>query len=151
MKVIPPINVPKKHAIWWSVLWSPVIQYDPNEVTTAAKPTNAWNAATVCGSYVTATLLPSNKPAEPPTPNNTSAWVNKGAAKFNEHNAVTTPIEIPVIPNAFPILAVDWDASPDIPPIQHNDAAKYPIWYTEIIPDEYAFNIAAAPNTAGIV
>ena len=116
--------LPKNDAIWCNELWSFVIQYDPKDVTTAANPTNAWNAATVCGNYVTATLLPNNKPAEPPAPNNISAWVNNGAVKFNEHNAVITPIEIPVIPNAFPILAVDWEASPLIPPIQHNDAAK---------------------------
>ena len=50
-----------------------VLQCEPREVTTAARPTNAWKAATVCGNYVTATLLPSTKPAAPPAPKRTNA------------------------------------------------------------------------------
>jgi len=39
---------------------------EPMEVTTAAKPTRAWKAATVYGSSVTATLVPRTVPAVPP-------------------------------------------------------------------------------------
>ncbi len=50
VKVIPPITVPKYAAIMWRVVWSTVLQWEPNDVTTAARPTKAWKAATVCGN-----------------------------------------------------------------------------------------------------
>ncbi len=124
VKVIPPMTVPKYAAIKCNVVWSTVLQCDPNDVTTAANPTNAWNAATVCGSSVTATLFPNNKPAVPPAVSNTNAWVSKGAGKFNAHNAVTIPVLTPIIPNALPTLEDACDDSPVIPPMQHNDAAR---------------------------
>lgn len=110
------------------------IQNDPSDVTTAAKPTNAWNAATVCGNYVTATLFPSVNPTAPPAPNRHNACVSNGAGKLREHKAVKTPVDIPMSPKALPTLAVACEASPLIPPMQHRDAARYPIWYTVIDP-----------------
>lgn len=43
------------------------------EVVTAAKPTKAWKAATVCGNSVTATLDPRTRPAVAPPPIKRSA------------------------------------------------------------------------------
>ncbi len=73
---------------------------------------------------MTATFFPRVRPTAPPAPSKHNAWVNSGAGKFNAHKAVKTPVEIPVIPSALPILAVDCEARPVIPPIQHNEAAK---------------------------
>lgn len=50
VNVIPPINVPKKEAILWRLSTWSNYQYEAKEVVTAAKPTNAWKAATVWGS-----------------------------------------------------------------------------------------------------
>jgi len=42
-------------------------------VVTAARPTSAWKAATVCGSSVTATFCPIYLPATPAIPRRESA------------------------------------------------------------------------------
>ncbi len=124
VNVMPPINVPKKAAILCIVEWSTSSQYEANEVVTAARPTKAWKPATVCGSSVTATLLPKTNPAAPPRPNKNNACVKRGPAKFNEHKAVITPVEIPMRPRALPTRDVDCEAKPEIPPMQQSAAAK---------------------------
>lgn len=74
MKVTPPMNTPKKEALLWSIsTWSPAAMKEPKEVTTAAKPTRAWKAATVYGRSVTATLVPRTEPTAPPPPIRTKA------------------------------------------------------------------------------
>lgn len=40
------------------------------------------------------------------------------------NKAVTTPLETPIIPKAFPILEVVYDAKPLIPPMQQRLEAK---------------------------
>lgn len=38
-----------------------------------------------------------------------------------------SPLDIPISPNEFPILAVFYEAKPAIPPIQQIELPKYPI------------------------
>ncbi len=47
--------------------------YEAIEVVTAAKPTKAWNAATVYGNSVTLTCYPMYLPATPATPSKVKA------------------------------------------------------------------------------
>lgn len=52
-------------------------------MVTAAIPTRAWKAATVCGNSVTATLYPKVVPTAAADPNRTKAYANTGAGRFN--------------------------------------------------------------------
>ena len=44
--------------------------------------------------------------------------------KLREQRAVITPVEMPKMPRALPIRAVDWEAKPVIPPMHASDAAR---------------------------
>lgn len=56
---------------------------EAREVVTAAIPTRAWKAATVCGNSVTSTLYPKVVPTAAADPNKTKAYANTGAGRFN--------------------------------------------------------------------
>ena len=73
MKVIEPTPAPRYEATLWrpsGVGWA---MKEANEVVTAAIPTKAWKAATVCGSSVTATLYPIVVPTAEEIPNKAKA------------------------------------------------------------------------------
>jgi len=53
-----PMKVPKYAATEWNAEICSRSMNDPMEVAIAARPTRAWNAATVYGSYVISTYLP---------------------------------------------------------------------------------------------
>jgi len=118
------MNTPKYDAT--ECKWSTCshIMNEPREVVTAAKPTKEWNNATVYGNSVTATVLPIWRPTDPPTPINIKAYIINGAGKFIEAIVVTTPPVTPVRPKTLPILEVDYEANPQIAPIQHTDEAR---------------------------
>jgi len=123
------MNVPKNVATLCILSgWISIINELKHEKQ-AAKPTNEWNNATVCGKSVTATFLPTETPTNKADPNNVNACVNNAGEKFIYNNVVSNPPEIPVIPNAFPNLADVWFDNPIIPPKQHKDDANQPIWY----------------------
>ena len=76
VNVTPPIKVPKNDAIQWNVSGWPCAINDDIDVAIAANPTNAWNAATVYGNSVTATLLPITVPTANPDPINANDYIN---------------------------------------------------------------------------
>ena len=49
---------------------------------------------------------PTTAPPAKPAPNNAMAWIKTDPVKFIDAIAVTIPPETPMIPAAFPILAV---------------------------------------------
>ena len=130
VNVTPPIKVPKNEAIQWKLSGWPCAIKEAIEVAIAARPTRAWNAATVYGNSVTATLLPITVPTANPAPIRVKAYIKTAYSKFIIDRVVNIPPEIPIIPKALPVLAVFWEANPAIPPIQQRELAKYPIEYT---------------------
>mmetsp|Transcript_22339 Transcript_22339/g.16800 ORF Transcript_22339/g.16800 Transcript_22339/m.16800 type:complete len:100 (+) Transcript_22339:1110-1409(+) len=94
------------------------------EVVTAAMPTRAWKAATVCGNSVTSTLYPSVSPTAVAAPSNAIAYANTGAGRCREASAVMTPPSTPMMPIALPMRAVFWAESPEMPPMQQRELNK---------------------------
>lgn len=94
------------------------------EVVTAARPTKEWKRATVWGNSVTATVLPIYKPTAPPAPMSTAAWMRTDVGKCIAAMVVAIPPATPVKPRTFPILAVGYEASPQIAPMQQTLEAR---------------------------
>jgi len=76
------------------------------DVNAAARPTRAWNAATVYGSSVIGTLCPIVLPIAVAEPKRIIAYANTAGGKLRAARAVLIPPTIPVIPIDAPRVAV---------------------------------------------
>ena len=84
---------------------------------------------TVCGSEVGSTLLPMYHPAAPPPPSVAASCTYISAGQFIEPIAAAIPKATPDMPEMLPARAVDWAASPAMPPMQPS-ARPSALWAT---------------------
>ena len=130
-KVIAPMNVPRKSS---SLLPVGITAGNPNEtglltaataISTAARPTSEWNAATSSGICVICTRFAMTAPIAPPTAMPTRIIPTFLVFEYTSASVTTTAIAMPMMPNRLPRRAVDgWD-SPFSAKMKEIEATRY--------------------------
>lgn len=145
-----PIRTPRYPVTIWRVEISATLAMTlPMLVKTAARPTTECRAATVWGRSVGVMRLPMIKPARVPSVARAPNWVSTSGENPAANKLARTPEPTPRIPSIFPILAVAWEARPEIEPMQSTELTRYPACTRPAAPVEAAARKPPPKTTAG--
>lgn len=118
VKVIPPITTPRYAVTRWRLDRCAVsCRTLPMLVKTAESPTIEWSKATVWGSSVAVTRLPTREPTSPPMAATPANWTMTSGGNPTATREVRTPDPTPRIPSALPCRAVVCDPRPEREPV----------------------------------